>query len=430
MSTLRALLLTALLPAAAAAQAADGFSVSEDDLFSTPDLPLLAAASEPAAEEKKTVGLSGDLVTVIQDVVSSTGAPGRLDTYAVANFALDARLQRGYKAYANMETTHYSSTGETDFLLREAFVDFNLARRAWFRAGKQVLQWGRCALWNPTDLVNVEKTPFIRKIGAREGASGLKLHVPYGTRYNLYAFLDTGTAADDRDAAAAAKFEFLAGRTEMAFSAWNRRGAYPVLGYDISSRLGGLDIKGEVSASRRDNAYYIREDAGALSLYRKDREWPVRAALNLARGFRVGDFNDRLTVAAELFYNPNGYASSPFRDRSAYAFTGPLALVSATGTRGAYLLGNGLYEPNQLGRRYAALFTTFTRFIAADLALTGNYIRNLDDRSGAVTAGLTYADINDFSAGFLATLFTGPARSEYTYAGVRGLVQLTASVSF
>ncbi len=426
MRTLRALLLTALLPAAAAAQV----PVSEDELFSTPDLPVQAAAAESAEPGRKTVGLSGDIVTVLQDVVSSTGAPGRLDTYAVANFALDARLQRGYKAYINMETTHYSSSGETDFLLREAFADFNLARRVWFRSGKQVLQWGRCALWNPTDLVNIEKTPFIRKIGAREGASGLKLHIPYGTRYNLYAFLDTGTARDDRDAAAAARFELLAGRTEMAFSAWNRRGSYPVLGYDISSRLGGLDIKGEMAASRRDNALYIRENAGALSLYRKDGEWPVRAALNLARGFRVGDFKDRLNVAAELFYDENGYRSSPFRDTAAYTFTGPLALVSATGTKGAYLIGNGLYEPNQLGRRYAALFTTFTRFLVTDLTLNANYIRNLDDRSGAVTAGLTYTDINDFSAGFLATLFTGPARSEYTYAGVRGLVQLTAGVSF
>lgn len=425
MRTLAALLLTALLPAAAAAQSA----VSEDDLFSTPELPLLAAA-EAGEADRKTVGLSGGLITVLQDVISSTGAPGRLDTYAVANFALDARLERGYKAYANLETAHHSSAGGTDFRLREAFVDFNLARRAWFRAGKQVLQWGRCALWNPTDLINVEKTPFIRRIGAREGAAGLKLHIPYGTRYNLYAFLDTGSAREDRDAAAAVKFELLAGRTEMAFSAWNRRGSYPVLGYDISSRLGEVDIKGEVSASRRDNAYYIREDAGVLSVYRKDRAWPVRAALNLSRGFRVGDFNDRLTAAAEFFYHANGYASAPFRDRALYAFTGPLAPAFPAGTKGAYLLGSGLYEPNHLGRRYAALFTTFTRFIVTDLALTGNYIRNLDDRSGAVSAGLTYTDINGFTAGFLGTLFTGPARSEYTYAGVRGLAQLTAGVSF
>lgn len=412
-----------------------GFAFAEDaaselEMFSTPEVATQAASTAAPAEEKKTLGFSGEVVSVLEDVVYSSSAANPFNSYIVGNLMLDARLKNGVKAFANMETAYYSKSRETSSTLREAFLDFNLDRRVYFRTGKQVLQWGRCYLWNPTDLVNVEKKPFTRKIGYRDGAYGLKFHVPFGTDYNIYGFLDTGSAAADRDLGGALKFELLTGRTEMAFSGWAKRDKRPVFGYDLSSRVGDVDIAGEVSVARRDNTRFIRNDAGTLDIYRKNDNWVSKAAVNFSEGFRLGNFNDRLTVTTEFFYNQTGYTKSPFSDKTLYAFSGPLALLLPAGTKTQFLLANGLYEPNYLSRYYGAVFTSVSRFIITDITLSLNYVRNLNDQSGVLSTGLNYKTLNDFSAGLLVNAFLGPAHREYTFSGAKLSAQLTAGVSF
>jgi len=417
-----------LLILALAASPALAEEVSEAELFSGEDMIAATAPVAAPVEERKTVGFSGEAVSVLEGVVASTSNP--LNSYITGNFMLDARLKSGVKAFANMEATYNSRSRETVSDLREVFLDFNIADRVYFRTGKQVLQWGRCSLWNPTDLINIEKKTFIRKIGYRDGAYGVKFHAPFGTDYNIYGFLDTGSAEEDRDLGGALKFEFLAGRTEMAFSGWGRRNRSAVFGYDVSSRLGDVDIAGEVAVAGRDNTRYVREEAGTLSTYLKDDRWTTRAALNLSRGFRLGDFNDRLTVATEFYYNQNGYTRSPFRDRASYAFSGPLAALLPAGTKRDFLIGNGLFEPNYMGRYYGALFTSVGRFIITDMTLSANYVRNLSDDTGVLSTGVTYRNINDFSAGCLVNAYLGRPRGEYTFSGAKMSVQLTAGVSF
>jgi len=404
-------------------------AVSELEMFSSSEVVTQAASAEPAAEEKKTLGFSGEAVSVAEDVVyrNSSGRP--LNSYIVGNLMLDARLKKGVKAFANIESAYNSRVRETTSTLREVFLDFNIDRRVYFRTGKQVLQWGRCSLWNPTDLVNIEKKTFVRKIGYRDGAYGLKVHIPFGASRNIYGFLDTGNALNDNEIGAALKYEFLTGGTEMAFSGWARRNRRPVFGYDFSSRLGELDIVGEVGLSRRDNTLFMRDNGGTLDIYRKNNAWATRAAVNLGRGFRLGNFNDRVTAAAEFFYNQNGYTGNPFGDGAVYNFSAPVG-TRTSGTKTEFLLGNGLYDPNYLSRYYGALFTGITRFIITDMTLNVNYVRNLNDQSGVFSTGVTYANINDFTAGFLASAYLGRGDREYTFSGVKFLYRLTAGISF
>lgn len=403
---------------------------SELEMFSSSEVVTQAAATEPAPAEKKTLAFSGDIISVMEDVVYSSSTKDPLNSYILGNLLLDARLKNGVKGFANVETTYFARTRLTTATLREVFLDFNIGNRVYFRTGKQVLQWGTCSLWNPTDLVNIEKIPFVRKIGSREGAYGVKFHIPYGTKYNVYGFLDTGNAATDSDLGGALKFEFLTGRTEMSFSGWAKRNRHPVFGTDLSSRIGDVDVAAEVSAAHRDNNLYIREDGGVLSTARKDQEWPLRAAVDFRKGFRLGNFNDRLTVGTEFFYNQNGYVKSPFKDKKIYAFSGPLAATLPGGTKSIFLLGNNLYDPNYLSRYYGALFTTVSRFIITDLTLNVNYIHNFNDNSGALTAAVNYLNLNDFSAGCLLLAPLGPANGEYTFSGAKLLIQLTAGISF
>lgn len=421
-------LLITLLLAAVPAYAGD--SAAEEEMFSSAEMATQAAAAPGAEEDKRSLGFSGEVLSVMQDVVYSSNSAGTFDSYIVGNLMLDARLKNGVKAFANMETNYSPKSDETKSVLREAFVDFNLDHKVYFRTGKQVLQWGRCMLWNPTDLINVEKKTFIRKIGYRDGAYGLKMHMPFGTKYNIYGFVDTGHAQEDRDLGGALKFEFLTGKTEMAFSGWGKRGRRSVFGYDVSSRLGDVDVAGELSVASGDNTRFIRESGGKLYSYLKDDEWPLKASVNFSEGFRLGNFNDRLTVATEFFYNQTGYTKSPFKDRGAYAFTGPLSLLLPAGTKTQFLAANGLYEPNYMARYYGAVFTTVSRFIITDMTLNLNYIQNLNDNTGVLSAGTTYKNINDFSAGALVSAYLGPRGGEYTFAGARFMAQLTAGISF
>lgn len=427
----RTFLISALAQVLLAGAVSAEDAASELEMFSAPELVTQAASASPAAaEEKKSLGFSGEAVSVFEEVVTSTSSGRPLNSYILGNLFLDARLKNGVKAFANVETAYRTSSRETTSGLREAFIDFNFGRRAYFRTGKQVLQWGRCYLWNPTDLINVEKKPFVRKIGYREGAYGLKLHVPFGTKYNIYGFLDTGGASMDRDVSGALKFELLAGRTEMAFSGWAKRNRRAVFGYDLSSRLGGMDIAAEASLARRDNTYFMGEEGGTLYSYLKEDQWVTKAAVNMSGSFRLGDFNDRLTASTEFFYNKTGYASSPFRDRAAYAWSGPLSTLVPAGTKRDFLLYNGLYEPNYMARWYGAAFVTVTRFIITDMTLNLNYIRNLCDDSGMLSAGVSYRTLNDFTAGFLVNSFLGPRYGEYTFSGAKLGAQLTFGVSF
>lgn len=428
----KALILIPLLCAPAAAQ------VNEAELFASPEVATQAADQAPAPADKKSVAFSGEMLAVEEDVVFSSSSRNPLNSYLVGNIFLDARLKKGVKGFANMQAEYQSSTRDTKTTLKEAFLDFNLRDKVYFRAGKQVLQWGRCYLWNPTDLINIDKPTFVRRIGYRDGAYGLKVHVPFGAKYNIYGFLDTGDARTDGDLGGALKFEFLTGRTEMAFSGWAKRNRNPVLGYDFSSRLGEVDIAGEYSAARRDNTDFIRNDGGTLDIYRKQAQWAQKAAINFGKGFRLGNYNDRLTVTSEFFYNQTGYRGKIFRDKAVYAYGSPLAALSpagtivpvTSGTRRDYLLGHGLYQPNYLSRYYGALFTSISRFLIEDLTLSANYVRNLSDDSGILTTGLAYKNLNDFSAGFLVNTFLGPRDREYTFAKAKLDIQLTAGISF
>jgi hypothetical protein len=406
-------------------------SAAELEMFSSPGVVTQAVSAAPAPEEKRSLSFSGEAVSVAEDAVYRNVSGRPLNTYMLGNLMLDARLKNGVKAFANVETGYYSRIRTTTTTLREVFLDFNLEHSVYFRAGKQVLQWGRCALWNPTDLINVEQKTFVPKIGYREGAYGLKVHIPFGASRNIYGFLDTGGAINDNEMGGALKFEFLTGRTEMAFSGWAKRNRRPVFGYDMSSRLGDTDVAAEIGVSRRDNTRFIRDSGGTLDIYRKSQSWATRAAVNFRRGFRLGNFNDRLTASTELFYNQNGYTGNILDDGTAYNFSGPLAAAGQTsGTKKEFLLGNGLYAPNYLSRYYGAVFTSVSRFLITDLTLNMNYVRNLNDQSGVLSTGVSYKNINDFSAGFLVSASLGRGDREYTFSGVKLLYQLTAGVSF
>jgi len=421
------------------------------------------AAGDTANLPKKTVGFSGQIISA----AAATASRDLADTLSadmigfsgsmVGNLMLDVRLINGIKAFANLEAAYAASQSQMLINLREIFVDANIQHRVYLRAGKQVLQWGPCNFWNPTDLINVEKKLFVQKIGYREGAFGLRAHVPFGTAINLYGFLDAKDVSSADSLAAAAKMEFLAGGTEFAFSTWGKRNREPVFGFDISTALAGVNIAGEVSASYGSNGLTLKEgpiaqipvmvndtDTIAVSkktliMYRKDDTWIPRAAVGLTKWFDFLDVHDRIMAIAEFYYNGAGYTTNVFADRdTGYLYDVPVKSISeigipdvkTSGTKTDYLVGHDLFEQNSYSQYYLVLFISISRFITSSMSLNLNAIGNLKQRCAAVSAGVTYTSLSDFSLGATIVGYIGAKNTEYTYQNNAVMVQVTAGMTF
>ena len=223
------------------AQAADGAAAggqasgAEDEFFGSADVEAKQGTAEKQnvadVVEKEHVGLSGQLQAMStynmgRAFVQGSGnlADNNLSNIVGGDFLLDIRLQKGFKAFLDLNLgfvpggtpvaayVHGDSLSsrcrsscienqETALLIKEVFVDFNLANTAYFRVGKQVLKWGTGYFWNPTDLINIEHRSFTNTSALLQGVFGLRSDVVFSSNWHLYTFLNlNGVQADASDA--------------------------------------------------------------------------------------------------------------------------------------------------------------------------------------------------------------------------------------
>jgi len=357
-----------------------------------------------------------------------------------ADLMLDVRLRKGFKAFANlsvgylptgMKITHnFTGTGpsgpgptvygdyvlieDTDLaiLLKEIFMDMNIANTIYFRLGKQVLVWGRGYFWNPTDLLNRDKKNITDMEARREGIYGLKVQVPFGTALTLYGFIDATAAEDISDFAFAGKTEFTVGNVEMGLSAWAKKNDVPVFGFDISTSLFDFDVWAEASLSYGDNVTKMHTDG---SLYLIEEELVPRVCVGLRKYFDFLDVADRIMLMGEFYYNYAGYDENIFEELDS-AFMD--------------IFEGGYYDGNNYGQYYAALFFSLSRFIVTDMSLNIKVLGNFSDLSFMVFTGISYSPVYNFTLTFDLAGFIGDENREYTYSGnVLGAL-LTLSMAF
>jgi hypothetical protein len=397
-------------------------------------------------KEKKTVGFSGEIYayadpsfgrTWFDDPAFSTiGFSSRV----VGNGLLDARLVGGTKAFVDMEAAYvpvpsydlalsqgvFNVESGTIFTVREFFIDANYKRKVYLRAGKQVLQWGRCLLWNPTDLVNVEKKTFIQKMGHREGTYGLKVHVPYKTLFNFYSFINANEAATFHGLAAAVKAEVLVGRTEMALSMWGRQDRMPVFGFDFSSQLFEVQIAGEAAIRHGEDMNTL--DMEDTTITDMGNTWIPRASLNLMKFFPLSGVADRFMVSAEFYYNHAGYARNIFGgglgDYSNIIDT----LLKHENNDTAKVMA--LYEANSYSKFYGMLSMSISRFVIDGLTFSCNVIGNLNQNCFVVSTGLSYHSLQNFIFGISLNAFVGQDNAEYTFSENGLVVQIQTGIMF
>ncbi|MBN1308911.1 MAG: hypothetical protein JXA18_13395 [Chitinispirillaceae bacterium] len=428
--------------------------IDEDALFGDTAITMIDSSSLKVASaaidgvDSTAVSFSGGVTAV-----SETGLPrdwfstrdrSEVDPGALmlGDLMLDVRLPFGMKAFSDGEIYCSPDSNGLTFAVPEIFLDAAINRRVYLRAGKQVLQWGRGYFWNPTDLVNVERKTFIQRIGSREGTFGLKTHIPFRTKWNVYGFLDMNNLASVDSLAGAARFEGLFGGTEAGVSMWGKRGKFPIFGFDFSATLLSWSITGEMSVTRGTNyrildmensRFFTGDEADSLFALKDFGTDPVvRLCAGFFRMFDLLDIDDRMMVVGEFYFNQAGDGGNSFKKYHAGKLYDSIMALPAAGAalqQAGVALRQG-FEFNSLAKCYGAFFITISKFIISDMTLQLNGLVNFNHGCAMLTGGVQYATLHNFSLGCLVTGFAGPEESEYTFMGTGASVRLTAGVTF
>jgi hypothetical protein len=424
-----------------------GPAITDEDPFS--DSSDIVVPKEKVESDDVTKALDTESVTLTgeimgqfgynftRDFLTSSNPDFDSNVYSAllsADLLLDVRLSKGFKAFADLgvgylpqgiSVTHtftdtafppneYTFFEDTDLalILKEFFLDMNIAGTVYFRLGKQVLVWGRGYFWNPTDLLNRDKKNFADLEARREGIYGLKVQVPFGTALTLYGFMDATATENPSDFAFAGKAEFLVGNVEMGLSAWGKNNKVPVFGFDISTSLFDFDVWGEASLSYGDNGTYMRTDG---STYTFSDQLVTRVCVGARTYLDFLDVPDRIMLLGEFYYNQTGYDQNMFDKLDAAHLTLFLA---------------DYYMQNNYGQFYGAFFFSLTRFIVSDMTLNIKALGNFSDLSFEVFTGVSYSPVYNFTMSFDLVGFIGAENMEYTYNGNVFGGLLTLSMTF
>jgi hypothetical protein len=436
-------------------------AAEEDALFSDSTVLEPPSAAAPASDSVKgtQVRLGGEMDVLGQgswkrDPVFPGGGEGAVRLVGSAN--LDIRLAGGQRALAVFEVAHEGGPDTTSWALREMFLDADIGGRVWFRAGKQVLQWGRGILWTPTDLVNVEGRSLVERPGAREGATGLKVQVPFGTGASLVAFAPLRRVDASDSLSLSVRGEFLLGDAELAVSSWFKKDQPHVVGLDGSRRILGLDAQAGVlwlSGDLKPRAV-LRE--GAWHLERDDERGQVRASGGLGRSFKAGGKPDRVRLDIEGFWQSEVGASEALVDRQQRPYADtiwreldprireginsldlqgldlaiPRGIPLGRGDGLTFLAGHGLFVPNQVASAYLGAMASVMDVFRPDVTVVVQALSNLDDLSGLGTFGVRWESLHGFHVQPIAYLFWGDEHEEFTLDGRGFALELRSGLRF
>lgn len=420
------------LPAPFVARAAEE-TINEDELFSgseTIEEPTKISDEADQELNKAHFGISGELsskssYTQYQD--TALWKTDEISNTISTDVMLDWRFKGGVKSFVNIGAYLYpegqtESTGDKtyhDALLKEYFVDANWRNRIYFRGGKQVLKWGRSYFWNPTDLINVEKKDFYDLDKNREGTNGLKVHIPSGVKQNIYCFANLEDGVDDL--ALAGKYEWLVKNSEMSLSAWWKDGVSPVFGYDLSTHIGKLDWRAEVSLADGADYKRLKIDDSATGTPDTVDGWYPQASIGFTRYFNNGNYKDRISLNGEFYYNGAGYSENIYQE---------MANKSNYGSILANYVQN-YYQSFCKSKYYFALFGTVSKFLIPEMTLNVNTMSNLVDYSTVLTTGVSYKPtIKNWSLDFNLYTYLGADESEAKFMGQSYSLDLGLTLQF
>lgn len=156
----------------------------------------------------------------------------------------DSRPEKDFRVFGKFELSY----PESSITIKELFADFDWEDKAYFRIGKQTVNWGVGFLFSPADLINLTPIDPLDFEAEREGPIAWKTQMPLG-KHNAYLYLlYTGEESLGKmeNLAAAPRVEFVLGSNELGLGGYFQKGRTPKVMTTLTGPLGDLDYFGEI----------------------------------------------------------------------------------------------------------------------------------------------------------------------------------------
>lgn len=409
----------------------EGLLFGGDGLFSESQEAESAAPHEVfLVTEGVDVGGSYDLSTNLawsRGAEGSGSSGGELEAQRWAELAgslfFDYRPSVDFRAFAKLkgDAVLDESGPQSKIWLHELFADFDVGDRAFFRVGKQTVNWGVGYFFSPADIINIGRIDPEEPEAEREGPVAVRIHLLAGrVNYDVYTLVH-GKPGDYR-IALAPKAEFVYGGSEVGLGLYYRADRAPRAMATLStSPLGRVAVFGEAVASFGSDKRFVKEAPGTLlglSVY----EDPDTVRFHFTAGARVNhsDPDGRFTVmaAGQYYYNGEGYDGEFLKEN-----LGKMYGLVAMGQ-----LASSDVLPLTVGRHYAALSVSGTSSSLRNVTPSVFWLGNLSDGSGMVTFSLGYTGWKDVRPSVSVSRMYGAAGSELAPTGPS--TRFTVGVSF
>lgn len=394
---------------------------------------LLSSSPSSAQDRQLEVGLESFAYESATTPLNRDNVLGLDDTPGLGRLAVGWRESHGsfravFRGY--VERTWGTTVDETDWVVRQGYVQYWWGDKVGVRVGKQRIAWGSGFAWNPTNRLEPPKNVFNTTL-EQEGALAARVDwVP--TVWASVVLVGATTDATPRDLpletpepesrdSLAARLRFVVKDTDVAAVASGGKNQRTLFGLDVGRDLGWAAVHAEAALYRgaemfppRDHTTFFRIVAGALRT--------------------VGENS----FALEYFYNGEGYS-----DAGAARWLAGLDQAWAVATNPAvppevqqqalavYAAGATIPYTAGLGLRRNYLHASWTRGGATSVWTSAvRAVLGLDDGAVALTPGVAWAPRGNVTLDLDAVLLLGPEDGEYRLAPVRGALQFRLKILF
>jgi hypothetical protein len=292
----------------------------------------------------------------------------------------------------------YTRTFSDIVSIRELFSDFNIQDKAFFRVGKQTINWGVGYFFSPADLLNLSEINPLDPDEELEGPVSMRMNMPIGLD-NLYAYVIVPEdAADATDLAFAGKYEKVLGAAELGLGAYYRNGQSPAAMATLSTSIGKVAVFGEAMLKYGSDKTFVVADGGSVyTTTTYDDRLFFSGTIGGSYSWSDDESDFGYTLIGQYYYNGEGYDNTDFYTSARdYLLSGDLTV-------------SDIISP---GKHYGAVLVsaTFTDTLSASVMWYGN----MSDFSGLVQPSLTWNPTDEVAVSLGLACTYGKAGSEFT----------------
>ncbi len=320
--------------------------------------------------------------------------------------------------------------GDTDWKVRQAYVQWSSGDLVTIRAGRQRIAWGSGLAWNPTNRIEAPKNPLNTSL-EQQGSLAVRLDVvPFAWAGLILVAARSEIESDDlpfavrvpRRRTGAVRARFLVRDTDLALVLSGGTAQPSLVGLDVGRTLGQVALHAEATTYKGAEMVPARAD---------ERFLRVAAGLLWSRG-------EHLTLSAEYFFNGEGYGAprrgawlDALRRSSAAALDPqlPPPLRDAAAAEYAAVAGIPFAGGLGLGRHYLHAGWS-SRVSGGRWTTSARAVLGLSDGSVALTPGVQWSPRGDLALELDAVTLLGPQTSEFRLAPLRTALQARVKVQF